>query len=144
MEKQEKLSPEDIEILKQAVSATQTLIVLVGVGLSLMLLLSPYMVEGVNSYIIIGGVIVLVGGIFFLIRMLLGKMQSDVKNGLKLIIEGKIEEKLLGNSASYIIVLYGERHLVKKEDYAILAINDQIRLEIAPLSRTLLAIRKIS
>jgi hypothetical protein len=144
MEKQEKLSPEDIQLLKQAVSVTQNLIIFVGIGLLLMLLLSPYMVQGVNSYIIIGGVLILVGVIFFLIRMLLGKMQNDLKNGIKLIIEGKIEEKMLGNASSYVIVLYEERHLVKKEDYDILAVNDQIQLEIAPLSRTLLAVRKIS
>jgi hypothetical protein len=144
MEKQEKLSSEDIQLLKQAVSVTQNIIIFVGIGLLLMLLLSPYVVGGFNSYVIVSGVILLIGLMFFLIRMLLGKMQNDIKNGTKLIIEGKIEEKMLGNSSSYVIVLYGERHLVKKEDYDILAVNDQIQLEIAPLSRTYLALRKIS
>jgi hypothetical protein len=144
MEKQEKLSQAEIEILQQASSTTKNIIIFVGIGLLIMVLLSPYVVQGINSYIIIGGVLLLIGLMFFLIRSLLGRMQNDLKNGVKLIIQGKIEEKMLGNAASYVIVVNGERHLIKKEDYDILAVNDLIDLEIAPLSRTLLAVKKVS
>ena len=141
--KKETLTKEELNLLIQAKNITRKIIYLVGGGLLLMILLSPTILSGINSSIIIIGTLLTIVGMLFAIFILLGNINKDIKNNEKIIIQGKVEEKILGNAKSYIIILNGERELLTKEQYESISINDSIELAKAPLSHTLFSIRKI-
>lgn len=142
-ERTEKLTPEDISLLINAKNLTRNLILIVGIALIAILLLSPNVISGINSSIIIIGAILTVFIIILLMFLLLGNIKKDIKNEVKTILIGKVEEKILGNARSFVIVVNGDRKLITKEYYEMLSVNDTIEISESPLSHTLLNLRKI-
>jgi hypothetical protein len=137
------LSPTDIKKLEQNLGLTRQLVIFVAVGLLILLLLAPSMIQGINSMILVPAVLMLVGFFVWAINRMGGKMQKDLKNGVKLVFQTKVEEKILGNSNSFVLVLNGERELVTKEDYDLVSVGDLLEFEKTPLSNTFLRLRKL-
>jgi hypothetical protein len=142
MEKQ-KLSPADVKTLERGLALTRNLVVFVAVGLVVLVLLSPSVIQGVNSSIVVPAALLLIGFFIWAINRLGDNIKKDLKNGVKQITTARVEEKILGNNNSFVFVVNGERELVSKEHYDSVLVGDQIELEKAPLSGTLLALKKV-
>jgi hypothetical protein len=139
----QKLSSANVKTLEQNLGVTRKLVIFVAVGLVVLVLLSPSMIQGINSSIVVPAILLLIGFFVWAINRMGGNIQKDLKNGVKQMITAKVEDKLLGNSNSFVLVVNGERELVTKEHYDSVLVGDQIELEKAPLSRTLLALKKV-
>lgn len=139
----EPLSAEELQTLKQAMGLTRNLIYWVGGGLAGMLLLSPSVISGLNSMIIIVGVLLTIAVMIWAMRGLLGRMQQDIKNGVKLVQIAEVEEKRMVNGTAPAVVLAGEQQLITTESYDSLAVGDRVQLEVTPLSRTFIRIQKL-
>lgn len=139
----EPLSAEELQTLKQAMGFTRNLIYFVGGGFSVMLLLAPSVISGLNNVIIIGGVLLTIAVMIWAMRALLGRMRQDIQNGVKLVQVAQVEEKRMVNGTAPAVVLAGEEQLITTESYNSLAVGDRVQLEVTPISRTFLRIQKL-
>jgi hypothetical protein len=139
----EPLSAEELQSLKQAMGLTRNLIYFVGGGLAVMLLLAPSVISGLNSVIIIGGVLLTIAVMIWAMRALLGRMRQDIQNGVKLVQIAQVEEKRMVNGTAPAVVLAGEEQLITTESYNSLAVGDRVQLEVTPISRTFIRIQKL-
>ncbi|MFN7564365.1 MAG: hypothetical protein ACK5TH_21520 [Prosthecobacter sp.] len=139
----EPLSAEELQSLKQAMGLTRNLIYFVGGGLAVMLLLAPSVISGLNSVIIIGGVLLTIVVMIWAMRALLGRMRQDIQNGVKLVQIAQVEEKRMVNGTAPAVVLAGEEQLITTESYNSLAVGDRVQLEVTPISRTFIRIQKL-
>jgi hypothetical protein len=122
---------------------TRNLIYFVGGGLAVMLLLAPSVISGLNSVIIIGGVLLTIVVMIWAMRALLGRMRQDIQNGVKLVQIAQVEEKRMVNGTAPAVVLAGEEQLITTESYNSLAVGDRVQLEVTPISRTFIRIQKL-
>lgn len=139
----EPLSAEELQSLKQAMGLTRNLIYFVGGGLAVMLLLAPSVISGLNSVIIIGGVLLTIVVMIWAMRALLGRMRQDIQNGVKLVQIAQVEEKRMVNGTAPAVVLAGEEQLITTESYNSLAVGDRVQFEVTPISRTFIRIQKL-
>lgn len=139
----EKLTQEELSLLIKVKNVTRNLILFVGIASIALLLLSPNVISGINSSIIIISALITILIIVLAMFILLGNIKRDIKNEIKIIQIGRVEEKILGNARSFVIVVNGERRLITREHYEMLSINDTVEISESPLSHTLLHLRKI-
>lgn len=139
----EPLSAEERQTLKQAMGFTRNLIYLVGGGFAVMLLLAPSVISGLNSVIIIIGLLLTIVVMIWAMRALLGRMRQDIQNGVKLVQIAQVEEKRMVNGTAPAVVLAGEEQLITTESYNSLAVGDRVQLEVTPISRTFIRIQKL-
>jgi hypothetical protein len=143
VEKTEPMSASEMQTIKQTMGLSRNLIYFVSGGLVLLLLLSPSVISGLNATIIGVGVLLTIGVMIWAINGLLGRIGQDIKNGVKLVQIAQVEQKLMVNGTAPAIVLQGEQQLITKEAYDSLVVGDSVQLEVTPLSRTFLSLKKI-
>jgi hypothetical protein len=139
----EPMSAAELQTLKQTMGLTRNLIYFVSGGFVVLLLLSPSVISGLNGVIVGVGVLLTIAFMIWAISGLLGRIGQDVKNGVKLVQIATVEQKLMVNGTSPAIVLKGEQQLITKEAYETLVIGDSVQLEVTPLSRTFISLKKI-
>jgi hypothetical protein len=137
------MSAAELQTLKQTMGLTRNLIYFVSGGFVVLLLLSPSVISGLNGVIVGVGVLLTIALMIWAISGLLGRIGQDVKNGVKLVQIATVEQKLMVNGTSPAIVLKGEQQLITKEAYETLVIGDSVQLEVTPLSRTFISLKKI-
>jgi hypothetical protein len=139
----EPLSPQELQTLKQTMGFTRNLIYFVSAAFALLLLLSPSVISGLNGVIIGIGLLLTIALMIWAMNGLLGRIGQDVKNGVKLVKIATVEQKLMVNGTAPAIVLAGEQQLITSETYNSLQVGDGVRLEVTPLSRTFISLKKI-
>jgi hypothetical protein len=139
----EPLSPQELQTLKQTLGFTRNLIYFVSAAFALLLLLSPSVISGLNGVIIGIGLLLTIALMIWAMNGLLGRIGQDVKNGVKLVKIATVEQKLMVNGTAPAIVLAGEQQLITSETYNSLQVGDGVRLEVTPLSRTFISLKKI-